>query len=96
MPVPEGKTVKNRLHIDLAPHIDQDRDALIEELLAKGASHVDVGQDLLAAGVVAGVAEPRAGQEPRRHRVDLGPARQWGERFPVRETAFAAETPPAR
>ncbi|MCG6560723.1 D-Ala-D-Ala carboxypeptidase family metallohydrolase [Ruegeria sp. 1NDH52C] len=28
--------------------------------------------------------------------VDLGPARQWGERFPVRETAFAAETPPAR
>ena len=27
--------------------------------------------------------------------VDLGPARQWGERFPVRATAFAAETPPA-
>jgi zinc D-Ala-D-Ala carboxypeptidase len=23
--------------------------------------------------------------------VDLGPARQWGERFPVRATAFAAE-----
>jgi zinc D-Ala-D-Ala carboxypeptidase len=28
--------------------------------------------------------------------VDLGPARQWGERFPVRQTAFAAETRPAR
>ncbi|MEC5325848.1 YcbK family protein [Aurantimonas sp. A3-2-R12] len=28
--------------------------------------------------------------------IDLGPARQWGERFPVRETAFAAETLPAR
>ncbi|TYR33467.1 DUF882 domain-containing protein [Mesorhizobium microcysteis] len=28
--------------------------------------------------------------------IDLGPARQWGERFPPRETAFAAETPPAR
>ncbi len=28
--------------------------------------------------------------------VDLGPARQWGERFPLRETAFAAEAPPAR
>lgn len=26
----------------------------------------------------------------------LGPARQWGERFPVRANAFAAETPPAR
>ena len=28
--------------------------------------------------------------------VDLGPARQWGERFPVRETAFATEAPSAR
>ncbi|WP_420873151.1 D-Ala-D-Ala carboxypeptidase family metallohydrolase [Paracoccus hibiscisoli] len=28
--------------------------------------------------------------------VDLGPARQWGQRFRVRATAFAAETPPAR
>ena len=28
--------------------------------------------------------------------VDLGPARQWGERFPVRATPFAAEAPPAR
>jgi len=28
--------------------------------------------------------------------IDLGPTRQWGERFPGGETAFAAETPPAR
>ena len=28
--------------------------------------------------------------------IDLGPARQWGERFPVRATAFAPEVPPAR
>ncbi|WP_245825929.1 YcbK family protein [Oceanibaculum nanhaiense] len=28
--------------------------------------------------------------------VDLGPARQWGERFPARPVPFAAETPPAR
>lgn len=28
--------------------------------------------------------------------IDLGPARTWGEKFPVRATAFAAETPPAR
>ncbi len=27
--------------------------------------------------------------------VDLGPARQWGERFPARATAFAEEAPPA-
>jgi hypothetical protein len=28
--------------------------------------------------------------------IDLGPARQWGERFPVQAVAFAIETPPAR
>jgi hypothetical protein len=28
--------------------------------------------------------------------IDLGPARQWGERFPVRATAFAMETAPVR
>jgi predicted enzyme related to lactoylglutathione lyase len=39
--VPEGKTVKNRLHIDLAP---DDRDAEVERLLALGATRADVGQ----------------------------------------------------
>jgi catechol 2,3-dioxygenase-like lactoylglutathione lyase family enzyme len=43
--VPEGKAVKNRLHIDLAPHSTDDRDALIAALLARGATKVDVGQD---------------------------------------------------
>jgi hypothetical protein len=28
--------------------------------------------------------------------VDLGPARQWGERFPIRATSFAEDAPPAR
>jgi zinc D-Ala-D-Ala carboxypeptidase len=28
--------------------------------------------------------------------VDLGPARQWGDRFPVRTTAFAQDMPPVR
>lgn len=45
VPVPEGKQVKNRLHIDLAPHTSQDRDAEIQRLLDLGASRVDVGQD---------------------------------------------------
>ncbi|WP_228389389.1 VOC family protein [Cumulibacter manganitolerans] len=43
--VPETKTIKNRLHLDLAPHLDDDRDAQIERLLAMGARRVDVGQD---------------------------------------------------
>jgi hypothetical protein len=42
--VPDGKQVKNRLHIDLAPHTTDDRDAEIRRLLSMGASRVDVGQ----------------------------------------------------
>ncbi|QIK82308.1 VOC family protein [Sanguibacter sp. HDW7] len=42
--VPEDKQVKNRLHIDLAPHVDDDRDAEIASLLARGATPADVGQ----------------------------------------------------
>lgn len=44
VPVPEGKTIKNRLHIDLAPHSSQDRDAEIRGLLERGATLADVGQ----------------------------------------------------
>ena len=40
----DGKTIKNRLHIDLAPHTTDDRDAEIARLLAMGATRVDVGQ----------------------------------------------------
>jgi predicted enzyme related to lactoylglutathione lyase len=39
--VPEEKTIKNRLHIDLAP---DDQAAEVERLIALGATHVDVGQ----------------------------------------------------
>jgi predicted enzyme related to lactoylglutathione lyase len=42
-PVPEPKTVKNRVHIDVAPRgCDQAEE--VERLLALGATHVDVGQ----------------------------------------------------
>ncbi len=44
VPVPEGKQVKNRLHLDLAPHTSQDRDAEIQRLLDLGAERVEVGQ----------------------------------------------------
>lgn len=45
VPVPEEKTVKNRLHLDFAPHSSQDRDAEIQRLLDLGATRVNVGQD---------------------------------------------------
>jgi hypothetical protein len=60
VPVPEGKTIKNRLHIDLAPHITDDRDALIDSLLARGATRVDVGQDESASWTV--LADPEGNE----------------------------------
>ncbi|MFF3766639.1 VOC family protein [Streptomyces sp. NPDC001922] len=41
LPVPEGKTVKNRLHLDLSP---DDQEAEVARLLALGARRADVGQ----------------------------------------------------
>jgi catechol 2,3-dioxygenase-like lactoylglutathione lyase family enzyme len=41
--VPEGKTVKNRLHLDISPS-DRDQDDEVRRLLGLGARHVDVGQ----------------------------------------------------
>ncbi len=41
--VPEGKGVKNRLHLDISPRgCDQQQE--LERLLALGARHVDIGQ----------------------------------------------------
>jgi hypothetical protein len=39
--VPEGKTVKNRLHLDLRP---DDQAAEVERVMALGATKVDIGQ----------------------------------------------------
>ncbi|MEV0008033.1 VOC family protein [Streptomyces sp. NPDC051840] len=41
VPVPEAKTAKNRLHIDLAP---DDQAAEVERVVALGAGRADVGQ----------------------------------------------------
>ncbi len=41
--VPESKTVKNRLHIDVSPR-DREQDEEVERLLALGAQKVDIGQ----------------------------------------------------
>ncbi|MFI5931541.1 VOC family protein [Actinoplanes sp. NPDC051494] len=41
--VPEGKIVKNRLHIDVNP-TDRDQGDEVHRLLALGARHADVGQ----------------------------------------------------
>jgi hypothetical protein len=41
--VPEAKTVKNRLHLDLRP-VDRSPEAEVERLIGLGARHADVGQ----------------------------------------------------
>ncbi|MFF4836141.1 VOC family protein [Streptomyces sp. NPDC001315] len=41
VPVPEAKSVKNRLHLDFRP---EDQRAEVERLLSLGARHADVGQ----------------------------------------------------
>jgi hypothetical protein len=41
--VPESKTIKNRLHIDVNP-TDREQDEEVRRLLGLGARHADVGQ----------------------------------------------------
>jgi hypothetical protein len=42
--VPDGKQVKNRLHLDLAPRADDDQAAEVDRLVGLGATRVDIGQ----------------------------------------------------
>ncbi|MBX9245124.1 VOC family protein [Actinotalea ferrariae] len=44
VPVEHAKSGKNRLHLDLAPHTSQEREAEIARLVALGARRIDVGQ----------------------------------------------------
>lgn len=60
VPVPEGKTVKNRLHMDLAPRADDDQAAEVERLVDLGATRVDVGQGPEVTWVV--LADPEGNE----------------------------------
>ncbi len=43
LPVPEPKTIKNRVHLDVHAN-DGDQAAEVDRLIRLGATHVDVGQ----------------------------------------------------
>jgi hypothetical protein len=58
--VPEGKQVKNRLHIDLAPWAADDHAAEVRRLEDLGATRVDVGQGPDAKWVV--LADPEGNE----------------------------------
>ena len=58
-PVPEPKTVKNRLHLDVIPSgVDQYQE--LERLLALGATRADVGQGVDVSWVV--LADPEGNE----------------------------------
>jgi predicted enzyme related to lactoylglutathione lyase len=42
--VPEAKTVKNRVHPDVAPHLGEDQAAAVKRLQEAGAVPIDIGQ----------------------------------------------------
>ena len=60
VPVPEGKTAKNRLHIDVAPRAGDDQSAEVQRLVDLGATRVDIGQDPTSTWVV--LADPEGNE----------------------------------
>jgi predicted enzyme related to lactoylglutathione lyase len=59
MPVTDSKTVKNRLHLDLAPGPDG-RDAEVDRIVALGARRVDIGQSGTESWIV--LADPEGNE----------------------------------
>jgi catechol 2,3-dioxygenase-like lactoylglutathione lyase family enzyme len=55
--VPEGKTIKNRLHFDLRP---DDQGAAVQRLIGLGARHVSIGQTPDSSWVV--LADPEGNE----------------------------------
>jgi predicted enzyme related to lactoylglutathione lyase len=73
VPVPEAKTVKNRVHFDIATMSAQDQHAQIERLLSLGAVKADIGQGDVPWEVLA---DPEGNEfcvlEPRPVYLDTG------------------------
>jgi hypothetical protein len=60
VPVPEARSVKNRIHLDVAPFADDDQAAEVERLISLGASRADVGQGPEVTWVV--LADPEGNE----------------------------------
>lgn len=74
VPVPEPKTAKNRVHLDLVSTSPDDQAAKVERLLALGAARIDIGQGDVPWVVMA---DPDGNEfcvlEPRSVYRDTGP-----------------------
>ncbi|HSR83274.1 MAG TPA: VOC family protein [Streptosporangiaceae bacterium] len=53
LPSGDQKRVKNRVHLDVAPHKDEDHAAAVDSLLRSGAVRADVGQGAVSWAVLA-------------------------------------------
>jgi hypothetical protein len=58
--VAEAKTGKNRVHLDVAPGLEDNRDAEVNRLIERGARRVDVGQGPEVTWVV--LADPESNE----------------------------------
>lgn len=74
VPVADARTVKNRVHLDLASTSLEDQAAQVERLLATGATRIDIGQGKVPWHVLA---DPEGNEfcvlEPRPVYRDTGP-----------------------
>ena len=74
-PVPEAKTGKNRIHLDLATESAEHQAAEVDRLLGLGAVHADIGQGTRVPWVV--LADPEGNEfcvvDPRPVYRDTGP-----------------------
>ncbi len=72
--VPESKTVKNRVHLDLASDSLEQQREIVERLVASGATHIDIGQGDVPWVVLA---DPEGNElcvlEPRERHRGRGP-----------------------
>ncbi len=53
LPSSDRRVVKNRVHLDVAPHLGEDHAAAVEILLRSGAVRADVGQGDVSWTVLA-------------------------------------------
>jgi hypothetical protein len=72
-PISEPKFVKNRVHLDLVSHSDEEQRAIVNRLLSLGAAHTDIGQGDVPWSVLA---DPEGNEfcvlEPRDAYADTG------------------------
>jgi predicted enzyme related to lactoylglutathione lyase len=77
VPVPEAKTGKNRIHLDLATESAEHQAAEVDRLLGLGAVHADIGQGVQGQVPWVVLADPEGNEfcvlDPRPVYQDTGP-----------------------